>query len=158
MGNLTNLVFEVQKIIENSSPGCTTNYCDNFHSIKSRLCPRNINFGKGWLGRIYCCILQFKFPDFWIIKTLALLNCGTLPQAIMVYFMRIVWKHKQDHLRKLDPNHQLLTKKHNAMRRSIAKKESSTKSKNNFDFFFISVVFLFSEIFQCILYKYHCLK
>lgn len=67
---LYNLIKETSKILTDSTPGETTNYNENFHSIKARYVPKAYNLGDSFLGRYCCAILQYNHPNLWIIDVL----------------------------------------------------------------------------------------
>lgn len=76
---LYELILDCMNIIRDYSPTRTTNYCECFHSVRSRLATKGINWGSGWLGRLSTSILQFNDPDGWLWKALITTNAPALP-------------------------------------------------------------------------------
>ena len=67
---LFQLLNETSKILADSTPGQTTNFNENFHSLKASFVPKAYNLGNSFLGRYACAILQYNHPYMWIIDFL----------------------------------------------------------------------------------------
>ena len=57
---LFDLLNETSKILLNSAPGKTTNFNENYHSVKAQFVPKAFNLGDSFLGRYACSILSFS--------------------------------------------------------------------------------------------------
>lgn len=126
---LTDLVTELLKIIEHNNSTKTTNYCENFHSIKSRMCNKAFHWGPGWIGRVVCAILQYNEPDSWVLTALKLCNCTTMPPYILFRFLARMAERKKMKIKRSSND---FKRKRNLSKSAKRKQDTSdTKIKND---------------------------
>ena len=89
VNSLKGLVNDLTSTIKNFERYHTTNYNENFHSIKARLLLKN-NFQGYWaIGRILVSILQYNNPDHWIVKLFNYFHLAALPASIAIKLFQI---------------------------------------------------------------------
>lgn len=86
---LRGLITELSSIIINFKRYHTTNYNENFHSIKARLATKNNYQGIWGVGRVLSAILQYNDPNHWIFKLLDFFHISKLPFDILMMLLRI---------------------------------------------------------------------
>ena len=65
---LGDLINETAQLFGDFDPKLTSNYNENFHSIKARYLTKTLNLGYSWKGRICAAILQYNEQYNWIQK------------------------------------------------------------------------------------------
>lgn len=125
---LRGLITELSSIIINFKRYHTTNYNENFHSIKARLALKNDYQGIWAIGRILAAILQYNNPNYWIFQLMDYFHISALPfnilKMIYNYFNQRNKKIQNDHTDNYIINNQKAKKK----RRDEFQKEQNTKN------------------------------
>lgn len=93
--SLKGLVNDLSSIIKNFERYHTTNFNENFHSIKAHLLIKNNYQGLWAIGRILAAILQYNNPDLWIFKLLDYFHLVALPLSVMNQLYQI-FKQRAD--------------------------------------------------------------
>ena len=92
------LLNKSAEILKTSFPYETTNYNENYHSVKSKYVPKAFNLGNSFIGRLACSILQYNKPYDWVTDVMEHLGFNTcLPTHIVTQIIQIL--HSQ--LRKM---------------------------------------------------------
>ena len=124
---LKGLVNELTSVIKEFERGHTTNYNENFHSIKARLLLKN-NFQGYWaLGRILVSILQYNNPDNWIFKLFDYFHLAALPVSIAIKLSQIFKQRAAKRARDQSPEFQKKKEKQKADYKKQLSKENSSK-------------------------------
>ena len=111
----------IYDIIKNFECYHTTNFNENFHSIKAHLLPKN-NFQGYWaIGRILAAILQYNYPDFWIFKLFDYFHLAAFPISILKKILQI-FKQNQD---KRNINNTLKYKKKLRLLKAVRRRQIS---------------------------------
>lgn len=87
--SLKGLINDLKPIIQNFERYHTTNYNENFHSIKAHLLLKNNYQGYLAVGRIFASILQYNYPDFWVFKLFDYLHLASLPVSASVKLLQM---------------------------------------------------------------------
>lgn len=94
----------------------TTNFNENFHSIKARLLLKNNYQGYWAIGRMLASILQYNYPDLWIFKLFDYFHIAALPTSIAIKLFQIfkqrASKRKIDHTSAFQKKQKLLKAKY----------------------------------------------
>ena len=90
------LLNKSSKILETSFPYETTNYNENFHSVKAKYVPKGFNLGNSFIGRLSCSILQYNKPYDWVVDVIDKLGFDKcLPTHIVAQIIQLL--HSQLH-------------------------------------------------------------
>lgn len=121
---LQGFVDEVKVIVAGFRRGWTTNYNENFHSLKGVMVPKIINWGASWTGRVACAVLQYNCPESWILQILRLWKIGHLGAAC-TKILYDLWERQSR--RNTKKNSQAERKKRNATK---ARERDKAKKSN----------------------------
>ena len=86
------LIKETAKEFGDFDPTLTSNYNENFHSIKARHLTKIIHLGYSWKGRIATAILQYNENYNWIAKAYNALHLQPLSATCILQFTKHIWR------------------------------------------------------------------
>ena len=92
--SLLGVISDIIPIILNFESYHTTNFNENFHSIKARLLLKTMNHDYWAMGRMFTTILQYNDPDFWIFQLFDYFHLAALPAATLKKVLQI-FKQRQ---------------------------------------------------------------
>ena len=87
---LKQLIQEVAKSFGDFDPKLTTNYNENFHSVKARYLTKVLHLGYSWKGRIAAAILQYNDKYNWISKVYNALHLPPLSATCALKFLKLI--------------------------------------------------------------------
>lgn len=110
------LVKETATLFGDFDPKLTTNYNENFHSVKARYLSKNLNIGYSWKGRIAAAILQYNDKYNWIGRACQRLHLPSISLPCLHAFIKLI-------------NHSLQRMAHNKAKRNTKEAKNNRREK-----------------------------
>ena len=126
---LKEVVAEWSVIVENFIRGQTTNYNENYHSIKAQLLNKNFYYGKSSVARLCASILQYNEGFTWIENVIKRINHSILPVDSLVGLLTFL--KKRDFERERNRIRRNKNPEKEKLKKEKARKEKQLEITNN---------------------------
>lgn len=128
---LKELIDKTSNILTDCKPGATTNYNENFHSIKAEFVSKAYNLGNTFVGRYACAILQYNLSYNWIPRMLTRLGFQyTIPGSVFYHILSFFTKKIASQVKRRIYKKSITAKQKMKLKKEQIQKENAKANKD----------------------------